>query len=77
MNNNLNALNNNLFEMMERLMDDDLTDEEFEKEIARSKQVTSVAEKIIKNGELALNTMKHLNEYGIETKMPVLLEDKK
>lgn len=64
MKNKLTDLNNYLFETLERLMDDDLTDEQMKKEIVRSQAVTSVAAVIIHNGELALKTMAHLNEYG-------------
>ena len=35
-----------------------------QKEIIRSQAVTSVATTIIQNGELALKTMKHLDEYS-------------
>ena len=34
------------------------------REVPRAKAVTSVAETIIHNGELALRTMKHMNEMG-------------
>lgn len=64
MNNTLEALNNVLFEQIERIMDDDLTEDQFQKEIHRSAAVTKTAEAIIRNGELALKTMQHLNEYG-------------
>ena len=64
MKNTLSDLNNYLFESLERLMDDDLTQEQIEREILRSKAVTSVAQTVIQNGELALKTMQHLNEYG-------------
>jgi len=76
MKNTLTDLNNYLFETLERLMDDDLTEEQIQKEIMRSQAVTAVAETIIRN-ELALKTIKHLNEYGIETpkeKLPPMLE---
>lgn len=79
MKNTLTDLNNYLFETIERLMDDDMPEEQIQKEILRSQAVTAVAETIIKNGELALKTMKHLNEYGIETpkeKLPPMLEAK-
>lgn len=84
MKNNLTDLNNYLFESLERLMDDDLTDEQMKKEIVRSQAVTSVAEIIIRNGELALKTMAHLNEYGYGSKnkdeylapIPQMLEGK-
>lgn len=64
MKNTLNDLNNYLFESLERLLDDDLDEEALQKEITRSKAVTGVAETIVRNGELALRTMEHLNEYG-------------
>lgn len=79
MKNTLTDLNNYLFETLERLTDDDITEEQLKKEITRSQAVTSVATTIIQNGELALKTMKHLNEYGIETpreKLPPMLEAK-
>lgn len=64
MKNTLSDLNNYLFEQMERLQDDCLSDEELEKEIKRSNAVQSVAKTIIENGELALKAKKHLDEYG-------------
>lgn len=82
MKNTLTDLNNYLFETLERLTDDSLTAEEMEKEITRSKAVTSVAETIIHNGELALKAVRHAEEYGInghkagERKLPQMLEVK-
>ena len=64
MKNALGDLNNHLFEQMERLNDEDLTDEELDKELRRADGMTRIAEKIIQNGELALKTMQHLDEYG-------------
>ena len=64
MNNTLSDLNNYLFEQIERINDDELSEEELQKEILRSQAVTKVAEVIVRNGELALKTMEHLNEYG-------------
>ena len=74
MKNNLSALNDYLFETLERLMDNDLSEEELQKEITRSEAVTSVAQTVIQNGELALKTMKHLNEYGMTPEIPRMLE---
>lgn len=79
MKNTLTDLNNYLFETLERLTDEDMSEDEMKKEITRSQAVTAVATTIIQNGELALKTMKHLNEYGIETpreKLPPMLEAK-
>lgn len=39
MKNTLSDLNNYLFEVLERLTDDDMTEEQMEREIARSKAV--------------------------------------
>jgi len=62
--NTLSDLNNYLFEQIERMTDDELTEEQLQKEILRSQAVTKVAEVIVRNGELALKTMEHMNEYG-------------
>jgi len=77
MKNTLSDLNNHLFEQLERLNDDELDDEQLEKEIKRSEGMTKIAEQIIKNGELAFKTMKHMDEYGYDRKdreMPAMLE---
>lgn len=76
MKNTLGDLNNYLFETLERLVDDELTDEQLQKEITRSEAVTSVAETIIHNGELSLKAMRHVEEYGssLNKKLPPMLE---
>lgn len=78
MRNTLTDLNNYLFEQLERLTDDELTEEQLQKEITRSEAVTSVAETIIHNGELSLKAMRHAEEYGIgldkSKKLPPMLE---
>ena len=78
--NKLEDLNNHLFGQLERLMEEDLTQEQLEKEVMRSKAVTSVAEVIIRNGELALGVMKHVNEYRTDGQLapiPKMLDAKK
>lgn len=64
MKNTLTDLNNYLFETLERLLDDNMTEEQMQREIVRSEAVTRVAETVIHNGELALKTMQHLNDMG-------------
>lgn len=64
MKNTLTDLNNYLFEQLERLQDDNLSQEGLEKEIQRSEAVQKVAKTIIDNGTLALQAKKHLDEYG-------------
>ena len=65
MKNTLSDLNNYLFESIERLNDDNLSEEGLEREIKRSKAVREVASTIIANGTLALQAKKHFDEYGI------------
>lgn len=64
MKNSLHDLNNYLFESLERINDDDLTDEELEKEIKRSEAVTKVASTIINNAEVQLKALQYADEYG-------------
>lgn len=64
MKNTLVDVNNYLFESMERLNDDSLSNEELEKEMKRADAVTKVAKTIVDNTNLALNIKKHLDEYG-------------
>lgn len=60
----LNDLNDYLFETMDRLTNDDLTDEELKREISRAEAVKDVASTIIDNGNLALKIKMHLDNYG-------------
>ena len=53
MRNTLSDLNNHLFEQLERLNDEDLSEEQLDRELRRSEGMTKVAEQIIRNGELA------------------------
>lgn len=64
MKNTLTDLNNHLFEQLERLNDEDLTEEQIELELKRADGMTRVAEQIIRNGELAFKTMAHMDNYG-------------
>lgn len=75
--NTLNDLNNHLFEQLERLNDEELTEEDLEKELRRADGMTKIAAHIIENGELAFKAMKHLDEYGYNTDhktIPAMLE---
>lgn len=78
MKNNLVDLNNHLFEQMERLNDDDLTEEELNREISRTKAMTDVASRIIDNAALGLQAEKLKVEYGRrDIELPEMLENKK
>lgn len=64
MRNTLEDLNDHLFEALERLNDDELTDDQLDREIKRAEGMTKVADKIIQNAELVYKTMVHMDEYG-------------
>ena len=64
MNNTLMHLNNYLFEQLERINDDNLSDEELEKQIKKAEVINKTAENIIKNNETALKAVNIASEYG-------------
>lgn len=66
--NSLADLNEYLFNALDAITNDDLTDEQLQREIAKSQAITKVAETVIRNGELALKTMELVNEYGYTTR---------
>lgn len=70
----LGALNDYLFEQLERLNDDEelADDESFKKEIQRSKAITQVSTAIVNNAKLVLDAKKYAKEYGIENEKKVL-----
>lgn len=74
MKNKLVDLNNHLFEELERLNDVSLTGEALQEERERAKTIASIAQTIINNGELALKTVKHYDEYGKKEEIPNILQ---
>lgn len=58
MKNKMEDLNNHLFAQLERLGDEDLTDEKLEKEIHRSKAISSIARNLADNAKLQLEAQK-------------------
>ena len=56
--NKLVDLNNHLFEQLERLNDDKLTDEELEQEIDRANAMAHIGSVIVNNSKVALTAMK-------------------
>lgn len=62
--NKLSDLNDHLFMTLERLGDEDLSNEELEKEIERSKAISTVAGKIIDNARVVLDAQKTAAEYN-------------
>lgn len=66
MKNTLTDLNNYLFEQLERLNDDDLTDEELEKQIKKTQTINAVATNIVKNADVMLKGSQYLASRGIQ-----------
>lgn len=78
MKNNLNEVNNYLFEQIERLNEDDILKEgdNFKKEIQRSKAISSLCSTIVSNANLILNAKKYADELGLKENEVLKLEDK-
>ena len=71
MKNTLGDLNNHLFAQLERLSDEDIKGEE----LLRAKAVTSIAQQIIANGSLVLESKKMMDDrLDANTKLPKMLE---
>lgn len=64
MKNKLLDLNNYLFEQLERINDDSLTEEQLERQIKIAEVVNKTAENIIKNNDTALKAVSIASEYG-------------
>lgn len=62
MKNTLTDLNNYLFEALERINDDSLSEENLEKEIKRADATNKVAKTIIDNAQVQLQAMKHMQQ---------------
>lgn len=75
--NTLSDLNNHLFEQLERLNDEDLSEIDLEKEIKRSKAICNVAKSITDNANTVIAGQKIICEYGMKnTSVQSLLENK-
>lgn len=69
MKNTLNDLNNHMFEQLERLNDEELTEKELNKEIKRSKAMGGIAQKIISNANTMLSAARLTTEHS-RTEIP-------
>ena len=74
MKNNLNDLNNYLFEQLERLNDDEELDKDgsLEKELKRAKAITGISTAIVNNAKLVLDAKKYADELGLEEESQLL-----
>lgn len=78
MNNDLNSLNNYLFEELERLNDDETLEgeETLDKELKRAKAITGISTAIVNNAKVVLEAKKYADDLGIkDTKNVFLLGD--
>jgi len=74
--NTLSDLNAKLFEQMDKLSKENITQEELDKEIARSESMIKIANVIISNGDLALRAAKFKDDMlNADNKLPKMLED--
>lgn len=78
MKNKLADLNNYLFEQIERLNDDDMTEEQLNMNIKKIETINKIADTIIKNGELQFKSAKMAIDYGVvnQEQIKFLLSDK-
>lgn len=74
MRNTLVDLNNHLFEQLERLNDEELTDEQLEKELKRTDAMKDIATQIIANANIVLKATEINMEYSRnEVNVPQML----
>lgn len=72
--NTITDLNEYLFAQLDAITNTDLAGEALDDELKRTKGVVSIASTILHSGELALETVKQLNEYGYDdVNVPQLL----
>ena len=67
MKNKLIDLNNHLFAQLERLGDESLSDSQLDKELRRSKAMTTVGMVIVNNARLALDAQVAVSENALKT----------
>ncbi len=66
MKNKIIDLNNHLFAQLERLNDEELSDEQLEKEIKRSRAITGIATNIVKATATTIDGMKLMERSGYD-----------
>lgn len=79
MNNDLNALNNYLFEELERLNDDETLEQgdNLNKELKRAKAISGISTSIVNNAKVILDAKKYADELGIINTNEVLMLNEK
>jgi hypothetical protein len=64
MQNKLSDLNNTLFELMERLNDDDLKGEALEEQLKKTNAISGIAGRIIQNAAVVIKGAKAMDDLG-------------
>jgi len=62
MRNKIKDLNNHLFAQLEKISDEDLTAEQIEKEVVRSKSIVDLSNAIVSNAKITLEAAKMLEK---------------
>lgn len=66
MKNKIEDLNNHLFSALERLNDEELSEDQLDKEIKRSKAIKEVAETIVESHRNTIQAMKLVSDQGLD-----------
>lgn len=72
----LTNLNETLHEQLERLNNDEMSAEQFETEIKRTKAISDISSQIIDNAKLVLEGAKLRAQYNEHIALPEMLEEK-
>ncbi|MGM9562166.1 MAG: hypothetical protein ACI3WT_07980 [Phascolarctobacterium sp.] len=73
--NNLNSLNNKLFEQLDRLTNNNLSGDRLQEELERTDAIVDISRTIISNADLMLKAMVAKDEkLGSYAKLPALLD---
>ena len=73
--NNLNSLNNKLFEQLDRLTNKNLSGDKLQEELERTDAIVDISRTIISNADLMLKAMVAKDEkLGSNAKLPALLD---
>ena len=73
--NNLNSLNNKLFEQLDRLTNNNLSGDRLQEELERTDAIVDISRTIISNADLMIKAMVAKDEkLGSYAKLPALLD---